>query len=169
MSEDEVLGLTKGDEVRVVVGGYRYHSASGGTEWWAEGEEGEVRRVYANGDVEVRTFSPSGIRSRFSPVDLERLRTLGVAPAGGLDPHDPRIAWIWEDAARLADRKDWCTEFDALCDALGAPGRVRKFSITMHDAGGVRVTARVEARSRRLAEEKLRAAAGGSTMLADES
>lgn len=169
MSEDEVLGLTKGDEVRVVVSGYRTHSASGRMEWWVEGEEGQIRRVYADGDVEVRAYAPSGIRGRFAPHELERVRTLGVAPVDGLDPHDPRIAWIWEDAARLADRKDWCKEFDALCDALGAPGRVRKFSITMHDAGGVRVTARVEARSRRLAEEKLRAAAGGSTMLAVES
>ncbi|WP_295792033.1 hypothetical protein [uncultured Microbacterium sp.] len=159
--------LAKGDEVRVVKPSTR---EDGVQAWfWDAGEEGQVRRVYSNGDVEVRTFNRAGYRARFSPDEVEAVRPLGNPPPGSLDPHDARLAWVWEDAARLADRNGWCKEFDALCDALGVPGRVRKFSITMHDAGGVRVTARVEARSRRLAEEKLRSAAGGSTKLAVES
>jgi hypothetical protein len=82
-------------------------------------------------------------------------RRIGEVPEGAIAADDPRIAWLFEDAARLADRLGFCGEFDQLADALGAPGRIRTFSIVFEPADGVKLTAKVEARSRRLAEQRI--------------
>lgn len=86
-------------------------------------------------------------------------RPLGQVPEGGISPEDPRIAWIFEDAVRLADRLGLCSDFDRVADGLGIPGRMRTFTITFEPTEGVKLTAKVEARSRRQAEAKLRGTA----------
>lgn len=83
-------------------------------------------------------------------------RMIGEIPDGGIAPEDPRIAWLFEDAGRMADRLGLCRDYDRLCDALGIPGRVRKFTISILAADGIEVTAKVEARSKRLAEMRVR-------------
>lgn len=66
------------------------------------------------------------------------------------------VVAVFEDAARMADRLGLCADFDRICDAIGAPGRVRTFSISVMSGEGIEVTAKVEARSRRLAEQRVR-------------
>ncbi|NQX36271.1 hypothetical protein [Herbiconiux sp. VKM Ac-2851] len=80
-------------------------------------------------------------------------RRLGEVPEGSLPADDPRIAWMFEDAMRLADRLGLCSDFDRIADALGVPGRTRTFSIKVVAAEGIEITAKVEARSRKLAEQ----------------
>lgn len=91
-------------------------------------------------------------RDRVRPVP----RMIGEIPEGGIAPEDPRIAWIFEDAGRMADRLGLCRDYDRLCEAVGIPGRVRTFAISIMSGDGLEVTAKVEARSRRLAEMRVR-------------
>jgi hypothetical protein len=83
-------------------------------------------------------------------------RMIGEIPEGGITPEDPRIAWLFEDAGRMADRLGLCKDYDRLCDALGIPGRLRTFTITILSTDGIEVTAKVQARSKRLAEIQVR-------------
>lgn len=83
-------------------------------------------------------------------------RMLGERPADGIDIDDPRIQWIFEDAGRLANRLGYCSTYDRIMEQLGAPGRERTFTIKMAVGDGFEVTAKVTARSKRLAEAKLR-------------
>ncbi len=84
------------------------------------------------------------------------LRPLGQVPEGGIEPDDPRVAWIFEDAGRLADRLGLCSDFDRIAEGIGAPGRERIFTITFDVTEGMSLTAKVTARSRKQAEQKLR-------------
>ena len=89
----------------------------------------------------------------------EEKRKLGVPPEGALDAHDDRVRWVFEDAARMADRLGLCSDFDRLCNALGFPGRLRKWKIES-EAAGMKVTVEVEAHSRREALEQITARVG---------
>lgn len=84
-------------------------------------------------------------------------RSLGEVPEGMIDPEDPRLQWLWEDAGKLATRLDLCSDYDRLTEALGIPGRMRVWTIEFESVDGVQLTAKVEARSKRQAAEKLRA------------
>lgn len=92
-------------------------------------------------------------------------RKIGEIPPGGIAPEDPRIAWIFDDAARLANRLGLCPDFDRIMDALGAPGRTRTFKVDVASEDGITITATIEARSRRLAESKLREKLGATAPL----
>lgn len=74
-------------------------------------------------------------------------RLLGEAPEGMISADDPRLDWLWRDAARVADIEGHCAEYDALCDMLGIPGRERSFSVRVEVAPGVELRGRVVARS----------------------
>lgn len=48
---------------------------------------------------------------------------------------DPRIAWIWKEAARLADEAGHCSEYDELAAALGVPGREGEYTVEVNFGG----------------------------------
>jgi hypothetical protein len=123
----------------------------------------------AGEEVVVTSYTPTRINAKRTSFNGERRvlkfergqlqeqpRRLGDPPADGLDVEDPRIAWIFEDAAKLADRLGLCNDYDRLADQLGLPGRERDFKITFDGAeAGVSLTATIRARSRRQAEARL--------------
>lgn len=109
---------------------------------------GHLNVRHANGRGRAFVISPEIVR----PVP----RMIGEIPEGGIAPEDPRIAWLFEDASRMADRLGLCRDYDRLCEALGIPGRIRTFTISILSADGIEVTAKVQARSKRLAEMRVR-------------
>lgn len=126
---------------------------------------------YTKGDeLVITSITPHGLRVRkasggnvfvIARANVERYtRQLGEVPEGGILPDDPRVAWIFEDAGRLADRLGYCRVYDRIVNELGVPGRERTFTIKMEVAEGIEVVAKVDARSKRLAETKLRDLAG---------
>lgn len=154
--------IVKGEIVESVVRDYRYEVRAGkqgrhDSQWIEVGTELRVTAVLS-GFLNVRYVDrgmPTNVfRVRLS--DVRQVRQVGVAPAGSILPENPGLAWLWEDASRLATRFGFCDEFDRLADALGAPGRERTFRVTMLDEDGLRIAATVTARSRALAEAKIR-------------
>lgn len=95
-------------------------------------------------------------RDSIRPLDLATYRPIGTVPAGAISPDDPGLAWLWQDAARLADKLGHCSTYDTMCDQLGIPGREREFEVRVED-GDVVISAKVMATSRPLAEKKLQA------------
>lgn len=81
-------------------------------------------------------------------------RALGEVPEGMIGPDDPRIAWLWDDAAKFATQKGYCEQYDKLADALDIPGRERNFTV-VRNLNGLEVSVKVKARSRKLAEALL--------------
>lgn len=90
------------------------------------------------------------------PVDpnAPKPRALGEVPEGMIGPDDPRIAWLWDDAAKFATQKGYCEQYDKLADALDIPGRERNFTV-VRNLDGLEVSVKVKARSRKLAEALL--------------
>lgn len=128
-------------------------SASGRVSYRAD-DELQVTAIYAD-HLNVR-HSYGGNVFRISPTRVRKqARAIGEVPAGALSPEHPGIAWLFEDAARMADRLNLCAEFDRICDALNVPGRVRTFTVDVFTGEGIKVTAKVDARSRRLAEQRV--------------
>lgn len=86
-----------------------------------------------------------------------KTRKLGVPPEDGehIAADDPRIAWLWEDAGKLATRMGYCSTYDDISDKLGIPGREREFYITTK-INGIDVSASIKARSQTEAETTLR-------------
>ncbi|WP_091232538.1 hypothetical protein [Microbacterium sp. 3J1] len=120
------------------------------------GAELEITSIRSSGMLNVR--HAGGGRVFVVGADAVRPvpRLIGQIPEGGIAPEDPRVAWVFEDAGRMADRLGLCKDYDRLCDALGIPGRVRSFTISVFSAEGIEVTAKVQARSKRLAEIQVR-------------
>ena len=111
----------------------------------------------ARGPMVNVKLPPSGSVFSIERAKLRHVtRSIGEVPDGGIAVDDPRIAWMFEDAGRLADRLGLCRDYDRLCDALGAPGRLRTFTLKFETAQGIEITAKVLARSKKLAEETLR-------------
>lgn len=79
--------------------------------------------------------------SRSVEVDpnAPKARSLGDVPEGGISPDDPHLKWLWEDAAKLAQQRGYCQQYDALCNALGIPGRPRNRKVTI-TIGKVKMT-----------------------------
>lgn len=150
------MSIEKGDYV-VTVGSGIGHTVQGyGRVSFREGEELLVTSARYPDRLNVRAASGGRVfsvpRSRVRPVP----RMVGEVPEGGIPPEHPGLAWLFEDAARMAERLGLCADYDRICDALGIPGRVRTFNITLVSAAGIKVTAQVEARSQRLAEQRVR-------------
>lgn len=147
----------KGQEVVAIRGGTARTVRGFDAYSYEVGDEFVVTSVRRAGWLSVRRASSHGVVMTIDERHVRRTpRMIGQVPEGGIAPEDPRIAWIFEDAARMADRLDLCGDFDRLCDALGLPGRMRKFTISLVVRDGIEVTAKVEARSRRLAEMRVR-------------
>lgn len=79
-------------------------------------------------------------------------RKIGEVPEGGIAADDPRIAHIWEDAAKLANRFGFCSNYDQIVEKLGAPGRERDIYVSVNH-NGLQVTATVKARSEKDAKQ----------------
>jgi hypothetical protein len=134
------------------------------------GAEGEVTRESAT-KVLVRLVSTAGfnlghpcsvwiektvVQPKVIDPNAPKPRKLGEAPAGMIEADDPRIMWLWEDAGTFAEQKGYCSQYDALADALNVPGREREFTITQK-IGSFEAKIKVKARSRKLAEAKVAA------------
>lgn len=158
----------KGDYVIAVKDGSAYRARGSGRITYRAGEELEITSVYAT-HLNVRAAGGGAVFQ--IPTHLVRPvpRMIGEIPEGGITPEDPRLAWLFEDASRMADRLGLCSDYDRLCDALGIPGRMRTFSITVMSGNGIEVTAKVQARSRRLAEQRVREQLAPSAPLALEA
>lgn len=145
----------KGDYVTTIARGSGSRVRGYGAVAYAEGEELEITSQSAD-YLNVRKGSDGYVfrisRSKVRPVK----RMIGERPEDGIEVDDPRVAWIFEDAGRLADRLGLCRDYDRLCDALGAPGRIRPFTIKLVVSDGMEITAKVDARSKRLAEQAVR-------------
>jgi hypothetical protein len=156
MRQVDKMQLAKGDIVTVREADYFVTAVYEDTRWIEVGTELIVTSKM-NGYAQVR---PLGNRERVVRIPYERLwypdRLLGERPVNGADPEDPALAWIFEDAARLADRLGLCADYDRITEQLGLPGRLRTWVITFKADDGVTLTAKVEARSRRQAEDRLR-------------
>jgi hypothetical protein len=152
--------FNKGDYVQAVKGGsfHTFRGSSYGGLRYVTIEQGDellvtsMRGTYLN----VRK-AKGGPVFRLDYTQVRAIpRNIGQVPPDGLDVDDPRIQWIWDDAIRLADRLGLCRDFDKIADELGIPGREREFTLKYDVTPGVNLTAKVKARSKKLAEEKLR-------------
>jgi hypothetical protein len=85
-------------------------------------------------------------------------RAIGEVPEGAISPDDPGLAWFWEDAEKLARKQNYCSQYDTLTAALGAPGRKRNFHVSVEIAEGIDSEFTVKARSKKLATEAVLAA-----------
>lgn len=97
--------------------------------------------------------APNG--ETWTEVPKPKPRKLGEVPEGGIAPDDPRLAWLWEDAAKVANKSGYCGYYDRIADELNIPGRNRDISVSIMHAG-ITFTATVQARSRKEAEAKIR-------------
>lgn len=95
------------------------------------------------------------IGEAWAEVEKPKVRKLGTVPEGGIEPDDPRIAWIFEDAAKLAKNYGYCGIYDEITDRLSIPGRVRDIRVSL-TVDGLSITATVQARSTKEAELKVR-------------
>lgn len=82
-------------------------------------------------------------------------RKIGETPADGIAADDPRLAWLWEDAAKLATRSGYCNVYDRIADELNIPGRLRNIEASI-TVDGLTLSATVKARSRKEAQQKIR-------------
>lgn len=93
-----------------------------------------------------------------TPPPKPKPRKLGEMPTEGdhIAMDDPRIAWVWDDVAKHATDRGYCSTYDEISDKLGIPGREREIRVdtTMN---GVRLTAYVKARNVKDAESVLKA------------
>lgn len=151
--------VRKGDFVIASESGWAWRLRSDGRQEWNKGEELLVTAVLKN-RLNVKRAShryESAFSVSFDQVSLPP-RKVGQPPAGAISVFDPSLAWIFEDAGRMADRLGLCSDYDRLCDALGWPGRLRTWSIKFHGEdsdGDIELTVKVRARSRAEALEKV--------------
>jgi hypothetical protein len=47
-----------------------------------------------------------------------------------IEVNDPRVAWFWKVAAKIADERGFCEEYDVIAKDLGIPGREKDWDIT---------------------------------------
>lgn len=87
-------------------------------------------------------------------------RKLGTVPKGTLpdgtayiSPDHPGLQWLWEDAAKAS--ASYCYVYDEIANKLGIPGRLRTFDAEA-TINGLKVTARLQARSQKEADATLR-------------
>jgi len=71
-------------------------------------------------------------KSKFAQPDEQAKIESDTSPAeGDIAIDDPRIAWIWKKAARLADDLDFCEEYDNIAQKLGVTPRARERSVVV--------------------------------------
>lgn len=77
---------------------------------------------------------------RAQQAESDKARALASVEGGpNIHPHDPRVQHIWIEAARIATRHQFCSEFDKIAEALGLPEIEMDYSGT----AGVSITAYV--------------------------
>ena len=81
-------------------------------------------------------------------------------PEGSIAPNDERLAYLWDRASAIADRRGLCGEYDSICEELGIPGRVRSFTVKV-SRNGIALSAKVKARSQKEADELVLSSLGG--------
>lgn len=149
---------------------YRTHRFHAGTTM-------RITRIYTNRAI-VRGHTNAG-RQASAYIDVETLaqmvdpsrprpRKLGEVPEGGIDPNDPALKWLWEDAAKLAKDEGYCGTYDTLCAKLGIPGRPRNFTANIA-VGNVRMTGKYLCHSREEALNLLKAELQEQGILIPES
>jgi hypothetical protein len=148
-----------------------------------------ARRIPAGSEVTVTSTTKNVVRARFGdPKDgtvfnfpreaitaangeaydaaaaaaKPKPRKIGEQPEGDhIALNDPRIQWIFKDAARVAQNAGHCRTYDELCDKVGIPGRERDIYINT-TINGLAISTTVRATSLKAAEalvkEKLAAA-----------
>ncbi len=84
-----------------------------------------------------------------------RPRMLGETPEGGIDPRDPGLKWLWEDAAKVAKDEGYCGIYDQICAKLGIPGRPKNYTANIK-IGQVTMTGKFLCHSRDEALDLLR-------------
>lgn len=107
----------------------------------------------------------------FAPVDpnAPRPRKLGETPEGDhIAIDDPRIDWIWRDAAKYATNRGYCGYYDSIASELGIPGRERNFKVKA-TVSGLTGTFSVKARSKAEAERLFAAKVDAASISAEES
>ncbi|UDL16291.1 hypothetical protein SEA_ZOOMAN_320 [Microbacterium phage Zooman] len=97
--------------------------------------------------------APNG--EEWNEAEKPKPRKIGEVPEGGISPDDPRLAWLWEDAAKFADRNGYCSYYDRIADGLNIPGRPRDITVSIK-VNGLDIAATVRARSRREAEDQVK-------------
>lgn len=146
-------GYLPGEFVLTNRAGTAPYAVMGGRAAFTKDEELLITSVGAH-HLNVKRANGSGHVFRMDSAAVRRPgRRLGEVPEGSISADDPRIAWLFEDAMRLADRLGLCSDFDRIADALGVPGRTRTFNIKVAVAEGLEITAKVEARSKKQAQE----------------
>ena len=136
------------------------------------GSEAEVTTVRKNTiTVSYRGYSynvpreslatPNGEAWDIDQPAKPRPRKLGTPPEGAISPDDPGIQWLFEDMAKLANSSGYCRQYDDLADRLNIPGRVRDIHVALA-VDGLSLTATVKARSRKEAEEMVKAKIKGT-------
>lgn len=69
----------------------------------------------------------------YAPEGYVKPRQLGTPPDDDGEyilPDDPRLRWLWEDAATYVTKEGYCSTYDTICARLGIPGRPRSFNVT---------------------------------------
>lgn len=84
-----------------------------------------------------------------------RPRKLGDVPEGGIAPDDPRLKWLWEDAAKVATQRGYCNQYDVVCNTLNIPGRPRSRRVSVQ-VGKVKMSGTFMATSTAEAREMFR-------------
>lgn len=144
-----------------------------------EGDEVTVRRV-GTSRIQVRGINRRyNYREQYSSgwVDMDdvtpadpnapRPRKLGEAPEGMIAPNDPRLKWLWEDAATYAKQKGYCGQYDEIVKHLGIPGRPRNYTASLK-IGDITMTGRYLCQSADEARDKLRDELKASGILVPE-
>lgn len=155
----------KGQEVLTTRSGRGTNVNTYGGTGYSEGQSLIITRVNSQSlrvrraDGEGHVFSIQ--KSSVKPMG-EDYRRLGEVPEGAISPDHPGIAWLWEDAARLATMQGQCSTYDKICDQLGIPGRERNFEVKHTLPSGIEIKASIRARSKVLAKEQLLANLGVS-------
>lgn len=154
--------VKKGDIVVADADGFGYYVRyrRGNNRYpWVKGDEFVITAIWSD-HLNVRSM---GTRSSVFQVKKSEVsvpsRRIGHTPPGSIGVNDERVAWLFEDAARMANRLGLCADYDRLCDALGWPGRMRTWSVkfTSEDADGeVELQLKIKARSREQALQKVK-------------
>jgi hypothetical protein len=131
-----------------------------------------IPQVYQDTQEEVSVFVHRAnltLIDEATPIPVRR--PLGQKPEDTedmtyLSPDDPRLRWLWEDAAKYANSKRFCGEYDAICAVLNIPGRPRDFTV-VRTFEGIRVEATINAVSQAAAEQTFNEALAASYVTAD--
>lgn len=118
---------------------------------WLRGKRAN-KGYYDNDQVSIVVYPDDLEKYIALDPNAPKPRKVGEKPEGDhIDADDPRIQWIFVDAAKIATRKGHCSVYDDIADELGVPGRERSFTIK-RTVNGFEVSKKFTARSKKLAE-----------------